>query len=97
MIKVTHAELNQVLTTHKLWLETDGLEGDRANLFRANLTYTNLRGANLNGANLRSVNPPLSIRDCRSFDGAKFSAEVLPWLILHPKWALFKDTVQIAD
>lgn len=82
MAKMTRAELDQALAQHKLWLETDGLEGDRANLFRANL---------------RSVNLLLSIRDCRSFDGAKFSAEVLPWLILHPKWALFKDTVQIAD
>ena len=113
---VTKSELDQILTAHKLWLETDGKEGERADLAAADLANVDLRGANLTGANLantnlananlrnaglanadlRSANLPISIRDCWSFRRAKFSADALPWLILHPEWAEFKDTVQIA-
>ena len=139
---MTPAKLEKILTDHKLWLETDGKEGRRADLANANLTGANLHGANLTGANLHGANLtqadlrnadlaaadltgadlthadlaaanltganltaanltgailPLNIRDCWSFRQAKFSADALPWLILHPKWAQFKDTVQIAD
>jgi hypothetical protein len=51
-----------------------------------------LREADLRGATL-----PLSIRNCYSFSRAKFSPEALPWLILHPKWAEWKRSVQIAQ
>ena len=76
-----------------------------ANLTNANLTGADLRNANLTGADLADAglanadllgaNLPISIRDCWSFRRAKFSADALPWLILHPEWAEFKDTVQI--
>ena len=74
----------------------------RAELPYANLTGVDLRGSDLTGADLSAAdlteaNLPLSIRDCWSFRQAKFSPSTLPWLILHPEWAEFKDTVQIGD
>ena len=55
------SELNQVLEQHKLWIETNGAEGQRANLFDAELycaylAGTDLRDANLIGANLARAN-----------------------------------------
>jgi Pentapeptide repeats (8 copies) len=50
------SKLNQILDKHKLWLETNGAEGKRANLTGANLTGANLEGANLSGANLCAAN-----------------------------------------
>ena len=54
-------ELNQILEQHKLWIETNGVQGERANLVGANLrdadlTYANLTGANLTVANLIGAN-----------------------------------------
>ena len=55
-------ELNKILKEHKIWLDSDGKEGTRANLswvnlyradlYRANLYRANLYGANLTGADL---------------------------------------------
>ena len=39
------SELSEILRLHKLWLETDGREGERADL----------RGADLSGADLREA------------------------------------------
>jgi uncharacterized protein YjbI with pentapeptide repeats len=49
-------KLDKILDNHKLWLDTNGNEGKRANLIEANLTGANLRGANLEGADLRRAN-----------------------------------------
>ena len=72
-----------------------GTDFRRANLTKANLTNANLRGTDLRDADLTNANLSLSIRDCWSLRNAKFSADALPWLILHPEWAEWKDTVQI--
>ena len=48
-------KLDKILEQHKLWLESDGEKGERANLIRANLTDANLIRANLTGANLRGA------------------------------------------
>jgi len=76
-----------------------------AYLFRANLMDADLRGADLRGANLKYTDLrgadlkgakfDINIQDCWNFAQAKFTADALPWLILHPKWAEWKDTVQI--
>ena len=35
-------DINQIIEQHALWLETDGEEGSRANLYGANLTRANI-------------------------------------------------------
>ena len=46
------SELNQILEQHKLWLDTNRMQGSQAYLKSANLEGTDLRGANLRGTNL---------------------------------------------
>ena len=50
------AELDKILDNHKLWLRTNGEEGERANLSSANLSSANLSSANLSYADLSSAN-----------------------------------------
>ena len=60
------SELKAILENHRLWLESDGEQGKRANLQGADLDGANLRsavldsanlyGANLQGANLQGAN-----------------------------------------
>jgi hypothetical protein len=45
--------MKDVLEAHKKWLESDGKEGQRANLRRANLTDADLTDADLTAADLR--------------------------------------------
>jgi len=56
MKTITATELNNCLASHKLWVETNGKQGQRANLVGANLSYSNLYGACLEGANLENAN-----------------------------------------
>ena len=49
-------ELDKILDNHKLWLRTNGNEGERANLRYADLSGADLSGADLSGANLRYAN-----------------------------------------
>ena len=51
MRKIDEAELNKILSNHKLWL-MDESNGIRANLSGVDLEYANLDGADLRGANL---------------------------------------------
>lgn len=44
---MTREELNKILEQHKLWLDTNGTEGRRANLSSADLRGADLRGADL--------------------------------------------------
>ena len=46
------SELKEILDQHRLWIETNGVQGERADLRVANLYAANLEGANLTGANL---------------------------------------------
>jgi hypothetical protein len=50
------SKLKEILDQHKLWIETNGVQGTRAYLYRANLYGANLYGANLYGANLYGAN-----------------------------------------
>ena len=52
MRKIDEAELNKILSNHKLWL-MDESNGIRADLSGVDLEYANLDGADLGGANLR--------------------------------------------
>ncbi|EKN6008158.1 pentapeptide repeat-containing protein [Yersinia enterocolitica] len=48
-------DLNKILAEHKIWVESYGENGSRANLRGANLCGANLRDADLRGANLRDA------------------------------------------
>ena len=76
-------------------LQGANLQG--ANLQGANLCWADLQGADLYEANLRGAIVPPSIRYCWNIRHATFPADALPWLILHPKWSIFKNTVQIVE
>ena len=60
------AKLNKILENHKLWLRTNGEQGERADLSDADLSYADLRYADLRSANLRYAD--LSYADLRSAD-----------------------------
>ena len=50
------SELKEILEQHKLWIDTSGQGGKRANLRGADLRGANLEGANLRVADLRGAN-----------------------------------------
>ena len=50
------SELKEILEQHKLWLETNGMQGILAYLYGANLKDANLKNADLNGASLYAAN-----------------------------------------
>ena len=65
------AKLNKILDNHKLWLKTNGEQGERADLSYANLRYADLRSADLSYANLSSADlsyADLSYADLRYAD-----------------------------
>ena len=49
---ITKEELKEIIEQHKLWLYSNGGEGERANLTGANLSYANLTDASLTDADL---------------------------------------------
>ena len=65
MRKIDEAELNKILSNHKLWL-MDESNGIRANLWNADLRYADLRGACLWNADLGGAD--LSGADLRDAD-----------------------------
>lgn len=48
----------------------------KANLFKCNLAYADLRGVQFD----------INFVQCWSFVRSTFSADALPWLVLHPRW-----------
>jgi uncharacterized protein YjbI with pentapeptide repeats len=46
----------EILSEHKLWLDSHGGKGKRADLREASLVWVDLEGADLQGADLRGVN-----------------------------------------
>ena len=53
---ISAPELQQVLKNHKLYLDSKGARGLRANLSNQNLRGADLRGADLRDANLEGAN-----------------------------------------
>ncbi len=53
--EVSQEELKQILKAHRKWVESDGKEGNQADLTKANLEKADLGGANLQGANLKGA------------------------------------------
>ena len=52
---MNQAVLDKILDNHKLWLKTNGEQGERANLRSADLRYADLSSADLSSANLSSA------------------------------------------
>ena len=57
-------KLDKILDNHKLWLQTNGEQGERADLSSADLRYADLRYADLSSADLSYAN--LRSADLRS-------------------------------
>lgn len=79
---MTKDELAAILAKHKKWVDTDGKEGQRANLRGANLSGAGLRDANLSDAGLRGANlsdadlEGANLRGADLFDTAGNLAEI---------------------
>ena len=56
MKTITATELKSILAEHKLWVETNSVQGTLADLQGADLQGANLVGASLRGANLKGAN-----------------------------------------
>jgi len=133
------SELKAILEDHKLWIQSAGVQGTRANLqgvnlrganlLDANLWDADLRGANLQGANLQGANLrcadlqgvnlqgvnlqganlvdvnlegaylvgakfSTNFKKVRWFDCATFSEDQIPWVVLHPRYREWADTLK---
>ena len=76
-------KLDKILDNHKLWLRTNGKQGEKANLRGADLSEADLRGADLSGADLSGADlrgADLSEADLRGADlsGADLDYSSLP-------------------
>ncbi|MCH7922764.1 MAG: pentapeptide repeat-containing protein [Nitrospinae bacterium] len=54
--EISEEDLHKILAEHAKWVESEGREGERANLARTNLRGKNFQGANLQGADLQGAN-----------------------------------------
>lgn len=72
-----------------------GADLQGAVLYEANLQGADLRKTNLRWAYMQGAILPPSVRNCDSCAYSTFPADALPWLILHPGWIRYKDTVKI--
>ena len=86
------SKLNYILDQHKLWLESNGNKGKKANLAYVNLTNANLSGTNLTGADLYCAN--LSYADLTNayLSGTNLTEANLTDSILNSKW-MYKTRV----
>ena len=89
------SKLKDILEQHRLWIESNGVQGKCANLKDADLTGANLEDANLINANLSGANLEgafLTGETCltdanltgASLEGANLSGAILPdisWII----------------
>ena len=77
--KTNKDTLDKILDNHKLWLKTNGEEGERANLQEANLQEANLRWANLRWANLQGANLQGANLQEANLQGANLQEANLRW------------------
>jgi len=81
--------LNEILALHAKWLESNGSEGERANLVGMDLSFARLRGVNLKnatlqmtkfgGADLRNANFHGADLTGASFEGADLSVATIAY------------------
>lgn len=60
MRKISESELKEILKKHKMWLESCGEIGERANLSNSDLSYSNLSRCDLSNSNLSYGNLSLA-------------------------------------
>jgi uncharacterized protein YjbI with pentapeptide repeats len=88
--------------------DLNGANLRNAHLYGANLRYAYLNGAHLNGANLSGAHLngahlrnadlagahfKLEFKSVKYFQNAIFSESAIPWVILHPRWSEWADSV----
>lgn len=66
MKKITEEERKKILEQHKLWLESEGKEGERADF-----SYTDLSGVDFSGENLKGAIFTGAKLTSTNFQGAK--------------------------
>lgn len=89
MRELSTAEI-QIIQRHLKWLQSNGLEGEKANLSGANLSEANLSWANLSGADLYAAN--LRRADLRGADLSGARLDLACW----PLWCGSKN-VRVDD
>ena len=99
------SELKRVLNQHKLWLDSNGDQGkradlagadlSRANLIGANLIGANLIGADLTGANLTNADLVGSILNSIWMNRAKVNQSQLSWLATDPNFCDWVDQLDV--
>ena len=77
MKKISEEELNIILENHKLWLETNEMDGKRADLSNANLSGVNLMNYNLRFADLSGANLSDANLECINLNHADLSDAIL--------------------
>ena len=65
-----------------------------ADLKGANLSGANLIGVDLRYADLTGAHFELEFKSVKYFRNAIFSESAIPWVILHPQWSEWADTVK---
>jgi len=65
-----------------------------ADLYGADLNGADLNGASLYSANLTGAHFELEFKSVKYFRNAIFSESAIPWVILHPQWSEWADTVK---
>jgi uncharacterized protein YjbI with pentapeptide repeats len=90
MKTITATELKSILDQHRLWVETNRVQGTRACLTGANLTgaylaFANLKGANLTDADLTDADLTDADLNCASLEGANLTRADLTGTILDEK------------
>ena len=83
------SELKAILEDHKLWIQSDGKQGKRANLRGADL-----RGADLSCANLQGAKITTNFKRVGWFNCATFSEDQIPWVVLHPRYHEWAHTLK---
>jgi uncharacterized protein YjbI with pentapeptide repeats len=77
MKTINTTELKSILDQHRLWVETNRVQGARADLTYADLTYANLKGADLTYANLKGAYLTYANLKGANLNGANLTGTIL--------------------
>ena len=93
------SKLKEILEQHKLWVETNGMQGQYANLGGANLGGANLENAHLECANLEGANLEFARLHGANLYGAILKDAILRGAVLSGAYlgAYLKDAVGLPN